>query len=73
MKEPLLDQYEEWKKRHTTWPPLDIKNRLNEGILIGGKLLELGCHKDQQGMDIQHEVANLKKLLHEICEMDRRE
>jgi len=34
MKEKLLDQYDEWKKRQTSWPPLDIKNRFIEGISI---------------------------------------
>lgn len=73
MKETLLDQYEEWKKRRTPWPNLDIKNRFIEGISIGGKLLQLGCHQDREGMDIQHEIDNLKEQLRKIEEMERRE
>ena len=73
MKEILLVEYDEWKKRHTTWPPLDIKNRFIEGISIGEKLLQLGCRKDREGMDIQHQIDNLKKLLREIEKMERSE
>jgi hypothetical protein len=73
MKETLLDQYEAWKKRHTPWPNLDIKNRFIEGISIGGKLLQLGCHKDREGMDIQHAIDNLEEQLRKIEEMEPRE
>jgi hypothetical protein len=73
MKETLLDQYEEWKERHTTWPPLDIKNRFIERISIGGKLLQLGCNKDREGMDIRHQIDELKERLREIEEKERGE
>jgi hypothetical protein len=73
MKETLLDQYEEWKKRKTTWPPLDIKNHLIEGISIGGKLLQLRCHKDRDGMDIQLQIHDLEELLRKIEEMEPRQ
>lgn len=73
MRDALLDQYEEWKKRKATWPPLDIKNHLIEGISIGGKLLQLGCHKDRKGMDFRHQIDELKELLREIEEKERGE
>ncbi len=73
MTETLLDQYEEWKKRPTTWPPLDIKNRFIEGTSISGKLLQLGCHKDRTGMDIRDQFDELKELLREIEEKERHE
>jgi len=70
MKETLLDQYEEWKKRPTTWPP-DIKNRCIEGISIGEKLLQLGCHEDREGKDIRDIIGEQKVLLHQIEEKER--
>ncbi len=73
MKEKLLGQFEEWKKRHTPWPPLDIKNRFIDGISIGEKLLRLGCYKDREGMDIRHQTDELKELLREIEEKERSE
>ena len=66
MKEVFLSQYEEWKKRHTPWPNPYIKKYFIEGISIGGKLLQLGCYKDREGMDIQHLIDDLKEQLREI-------
>ena len=63
----------EWKKRRTPWPNLDIKNRFIEGISIGGKLLQLGCHKDREGTDIRHQIDEPKELLREIEEKERGE
>jgi len=73
MKKELLDQYQEWKKRPRTWPPLDIKNYFGEGISIGVKLLWLGCHEDREGLSIRDQIEDMEEQLNEIVKKERGE
>jgi hypothetical protein len=73
MKETLLDQYEEWKKRRRPNPDIYIKNYYSEGISIAGKLLQLGCHKDRDGMDIHLQIHDMEELLRNIEKMEPRQ
>jgi hypothetical protein len=52
--------------------PVSTTAETSNQISIGEKLLQLGCHKDRGGMDIRHQIDELKERLREIEEKEPR-